>query len=144
MRKAPESSDPAERHDVFDRFTGISDPLGPAQGERRLRVGLQLEQFRRDAAGKHAESVPAGGMESQIRQTRQDSGQIPEFGMGQVNRIPPEDQIDSGADADLYKDISEESLIQIGTGLFQYCLHDDYLARFRKMLTLEQIGRAHV
>ena len=46
--------------------------------------------------------------------------------------------IDSGADADLYKDISEESLIKIGTGLFQYCLHDDYLARFRKMLTLEQ------
>ncbi|MBO7563523.1 MAG: TetR/AcrR family transcriptional regulator [Clostridiales bacterium] len=46
--------------------------------------------------------------------------------------------IDAGTDAELYKDISEEALIKIGTGLFLYFLHDDYMARFRKMLTLEQ------
>ncbi|MBO7451600.1 MAG: TetR/AcrR family transcriptional regulator [Clostridiales bacterium] len=48
------------------------------------------------------------------------------------------DGSDPNADADVYKEISEDSLIKIGTGLFLYFLHDSYMSRFRKMLTLEQ------
>lgn len=45
---------------------------------------------------------------------------------------------DASADAKVYKHISEEQLIAIGSGLFMYFLHDDYTRRFRKMLTIEQ------
>ena len=45
---------------------------------------------------------------------------------------------DASADAEIYKNISEEQLIVIGNNLFLYFLHDDYTRRFRKMLTIEQ------
>ena len=45
---------------------------------------------------------------------------------------------DAAADAEIYKDISEEQLIALGNNLFLYFLHDDYTRRFRKMLTIEQ------
>ena len=41
-------------------------------------------------------------------------------------------------DASVYSSISEDKLVEIGTGLFLYFLHDDYTCRFRKMLTIEQ------
>lgn len=41
-------------------------------------------------------------------------------------------------DAAIFSSVSEESLIQMGIGLFTYFLHDDYVCRFRKMLTIEQ------
>ena len=41
-------------------------------------------------------------------------------------------------DASLYSSISEDKLVEIGTGLFLYFLHDDYTCRFRKILTIEQ------
>lgn len=43
-----------------------------------------------------------------------------------------------GVDADIYADISEDSLVEMGKGLFLYFLHDEYTRLFRKMLTLEQ------
>lgn len=42
------------------------------------------------------------------------------------------------ADADIYADISESSLVEMGKGLFLYFLHDEYVTLFRKMLTIEQ------
>ncbi|MCR5249717.1 MAG: TetR/AcrR family transcriptional regulator [Lachnospiraceae bacterium] len=42
------------------------------------------------------------------------------------------------ADAEIYKQISEEQLIALGNNLFLYFLHDDYTRRVRKMLTIEQ------
>ena len=45
---------------------------------------------------------------------------------------------DPEGDAGIYKMMSEESLIQLGTNLFLYYLHDDYQRRCRKMLTIEQ------
>ena len=45
---------------------------------------------------------------------------------------------DASADAEIYKNKSEEQLIVIGNNLFLYFLHDDYTRRFRKMLTIEQ------
>ena len=45
---------------------------------------------------------------------------------------------DSSEDANIYMDISEDMLIKVGKDLFLYFLHDGYMSRFRKMLTLEQ------
>jgi AcrR family transcriptional regulator len=45
---------------------------------------------------------------------------------------------DAHADAGLFADLSEEALIQMGTNLFLYFLHDEYVSKFRKMLTIEQ------
>lgn len=45
---------------------------------------------------------------------------------------------DPEKDASVYQDISEDKLVQIGTSLFTYFLHDDYTYKFRKMLTIEQ------
>jgi len=45
---------------------------------------------------------------------------------------------DKDLDAGIYMDISEDDLVRIGTDLFLYFLHDGYMSRFRKMLTLEQ------
>lgn len=45
---------------------------------------------------------------------------------------------DANKDADIFSSVSEESLVQMGIGLFQFFLHDDYVRKFRKMLTVEQ------
>ena len=49
-----------------------------------------------------------------------------------INGMNPEE------DTMVYMDISEDKLVEIGTGLFLYFLHDDYTCRFRKILTIEQ------
>lgn len=46
--------------------------------------------------------------------------------------------INPSEDASVYSSISEDKLVEIGTGLFLYFLHDDYTSRFRKILTIEQ------
>ncbi len=45
---------------------------------------------------------------------------------------------DPAADAEVYKNMDEDRLVQLGTDLFRYYLHDSYTKRFRKMLTVEQ------
>lgn len=47
---------------------------------------------------------------------------------------------DPSADAQIYKSMTEESMIDLGKNLFLYYLHDDYTKRFRKMLTIEQFS----
>ena len=42
------------------------------------------------------------------------------------------------ADAEIFTAISEEELVKMGAGLFLYFLHDEYVQKFRKMLTIEQ------
>lgn len=44
----------------------------------------------------------------------------------------------AGEDASIFANVSEETLVQMGIGLFQFFLHDDYASKFRKMLTIEQ------
>ena len=46
----------------------------------------------------------------------------------------------AGTDAGFFQEISEDMLVQMGQGLFQYFLHDEYMSRFRKVLTLEQFN----
>ncbi|MBQ8799089.1 MAG: TetR/AcrR family transcriptional regulator [Lachnospiraceae bacterium] len=48
------------------------------------------------------------------------------------------------ADAGIFSSVTEDSLIQMGIGLFTYFLHDDYVCRFRKMLTMEQFHDAEL
>ena len=42
------------------------------------------------------------------------------------------------ADVNVYMNVSEDDLVEIGINLFLYFLHDDYTSRFRKILTIEQ------
>lgn len=42
------------------------------------------------------------------------------------------------ADVNVYMNVSEDALVEIGINLFLYFLHDDYTSRFRKILTIEQ------
>ena len=51
---------------------------------------------------------------------------------------------DAQADAAIYKEIKEDSLVELGKNLFAYFLHDDYVRRFRKMLTIEQFRDAEL
>ncbi|MBO4473585.1 MAG: TetR/AcrR family transcriptional regulator [Clostridiales bacterium] len=51
---------------------------------------------------------------------------------------------DAEKDAAIYGSISEDALVQMGTGLFLYFLHDTYMARFRKVLTLEQFKNSEL
>ncbi len=44
------------------------------------------------------------------------------------------------ADAMVFADVSEDGLVKMGMGLFMYFLHDEYVQKFRKMLTIEQFG----
>ena len=41
-------------------------------------------------------------------------------------------------DVGVFLDVTEDKLIEMGIGLFTYFLHDEYVCRFRKMLTIEQ------
>jgi len=41
-------------------------------------------------------------------------------------------------DQPLVSNIGEQKLLEVGIGLFQYSLHDDYVCKFRKMLTVER------
>lgn len=45
---------------------------------------------------------------------------------------------DVEVDANIFSTVSEDELVKMGIGLFSYFLHDEYVCRFRKMLTLEQ------
>lgn len=45
---------------------------------------------------------------------------------------------DAQIDAQMFMNITEEKLVEMGTKLFLYFLHDEYASRFRKMLTIEQ------
>lgn len=45
---------------------------------------------------------------------------------------------DAKEDASMFAAVSEDTLVQMGIGLFQFFLHDDYASKFRKMLTIEQ------
>lgn len=45
---------------------------------------------------------------------------------------------DADIDVGVFAIVSEDELVEMGTGLFLYFLHDDYVRKFRKMLTLEQ------
>lgn len=45
---------------------------------------------------------------------------------------------DAAKDASVFATVSEDTLMQMGIGLFQFFLHDEYSSKFRKMLTIEQ------
>ena len=48
------------------------------------------------------------------------------------------------ADAAFFSGLPEDQLVQTGMGLFHYFLHDGYVRKFRKMLTVEQFRNAEL
>ena len=50
----------------------------------------------------------------------------------------------ASADAAVFSAITEDQLVKTGMGLFLYFLHDDYVRKFRKMLTVEQFRNAEL
>jgi len=50
----------------------------------------------------------------------------------------------AAADAMVFSDVSEDGLVQMGVGLFMYFLHDEYVQKFRKMLTIEQFQNSEL
>lgn len=51
---------------------------------------------------------------------------------------------DADADADIFSAASEDNLVKMGIGLFSYFLHDEYVCKFRKMLTIEQFHNSEL
>ena len=51
---------------------------------------------------------------------------------------------DAAADSEIYKNMSEDHLLELGRRFFLYYLHDDYNKRFRKMLTIEQFSNSEL
>lgn len=47
-------------------------------------------------------------------------------------------------DADIFSAISEDKLVEIGSCLFSFFLHDDHASKFRKMLTVEQFRNSEL
>ena len=47
-------------------------------------------------------------------------------------------------DAMVFADVSEDDLVKMGMGLFMYFLHDEYVQKFRKMLTIEQFANSEL
>ncbi len=45
---------------------------------------------------------------------------------------------DADQDFNLFANISEDKLIEMGKALFLYFLHDEYISKFRRMLAMEQ------
>ena len=45
---------------------------------------------------------------------------------------------DPAGDVSVFAGVSEDTLVQMGIGLFRFFLHDDDTSKFRKMLTIEQ------
>lgn len=45
---------------------------------------------------------------------------------------------DEKTDAEVFSSVSEEQLVKMGMQLFLYFLHDEYVSKFRRMLTIEQ------
>lgn len=48
------------------------------------------------------------------------------------------DGTEADRDGGLFMDVSEETLIAMGREFFLYFLHDEYMCRFRRLLTIEQ------
>ncbi|MBQ8967809.1 TetR/AcrR family transcriptional regulator [Ruminococcus sp.] len=47
---------------------------------------------------------------------------------------------DAAADGAVYLGKSEEEILKMGMGLFMYFIHDEYVCKFRKMLTVQQFN----
>lgn len=51
---------------------------------------------------------------------------------------------DPTKDASVFLTASEDDLVKMGIGLFQFFLHDDYASKLRKMLTVEQFHNSEL
>lgn len=115
------------KHRILDEALTLFSQKGYANvyvGEIADRVGIKAPSLYKHYKNKQA--IFDAIIEEMNRRYSEQAEKL------NINGINPTE------DASMYMNISEDSLVQIGTNLFIYFLHDDYTSRFRKILTIEQ------
>lgn len=117
--------------DTKDRILDASLTLFATKGYGDVRVGeiAKAVGIKAPSLYKHFKSKRAIFDALVEKMTKDYAEQAQKIGI---------DGVSATADATVYVDISEESLLEVGRNLFEYFLHDSYVSRFRRMLTLEQ------
>lgn len=115
------------KHRILDEALTLFSQKGYANvyvGEIAEKVGIKAPSLYKHYKSKQA--IFDAIIDEMNRRYEEQAGALSISGMN-----PSEDVA-------VYMNISEEKLVEIGTGLFLYFLHDDYTSRFRKILTIEQ------
>lgn len=115
------------KHRILDEALTLFSQKGYANvyvGEIAERVGIKAPSLYKHYRNKQA--IFDAIIDEMNRRYEEQAGALNISGMN-----PSED-------ASMYSNISDDKLVEIGTGLFSYFLHDDYTRRFRKILTIEQ------
>lgn len=115
------------KHRILDEALTLFSQKGYANvyvGEIAERVGIKAPSLYKHYKNKQA--IFDAIIDEMNRRYEEHAGTL------SINGMNPSE------DAAIYKNISEQKLVEIGTGLFSYFLHDDYTSRFRKILTIEQ------
>lgn len=115
------------KHRILDEALTLFSQKGYANvyvGEIADRVGIKAPSLYKHYKNKQA--IFDAIIDEMNRRYEEQAGEL------NISGINP------SSDASVYMNISEDKLVEIGTGLFLYFLHDDYTSRFRKILTIEQ------
>ncbi len=115
------------KHRILDEALTLFSQKGYANvyvGEIAEKVGIKAPSLYKHYRNKQA--IFDAIIEEMNKRYEEQAGAL------NINGMNP------ASDASLYENISEDRLVEIGTGLFLYFLHDDYTSRFRKILTIEQ------
>lgn len=115
------------KHRIIDESLTLFSQKGYANvyvGEIADRVGIKAPSLYKHFKNKQA--IFDAIIDEMNRRYEEQAGALDISGINPVE------------DASVYRNISEDKLVEIGTGLFLYFLHDDYTSRFRKILTIEQ------
>ncbi len=115
------------KHRILDEALTLFSQKGYANvyvGEIAERVGIKAPSLYKHYKNKQA--IFDAIVDEMNRRYEKQAGAL------SINGINP------AADASVYINASEDTVVEIGTGLFLYFLHDDYTSRFRKILTIEQ------
>ena len=115
------------KHRILEEALTLFSQKGYANvyvGEIAERVGIKAPSLYKHFKNKQA--IFDAIVDEMNRRYEEQAGAL------SINGLNP------AADASVYLNASEDSVVEIGRGLFLYFLHDDYTSRFRKILTLVQ------
>ena len=115
------------KHRILDEALTLFSQKGYADvyvGEIAERVGIKAPSLYKHYKNKQA--IFDAIVDEMNRRYEEQAGAL------NINGLNP------AADASVYMNASEDTVVKIGIGLFLYFLHDDYTSRFRKILTIEQ------
>lgn len=115
------------KHRILDEALTLFSQKGYANvyvGEIAEKVGIKAPSLYKHYKNKQA--IFDAIIEEMNKRYEEQAGAL------NINGMNPSE------DVSVYSNISEDRLVEIGTSLFLYFLHDDYTCRFRKILTIEQ------